>query len=230
LKTRILIVILLLLGFLKIASEVSEGDSGSPEWITNFDTIISKFAFEYRSEELTRLALRATVLGSTTLLTIFTCIAVIALWWLQKRPRAVFLSCAGIGAAVLSPATKAIFDRHRPSEFPMLDLVTSPSYPSGHTLGATTVFFAIAFLLTEIYEDKIKKVSVLLLFGIIPILVGLSRIYLGVHFASDVIAGAMLGVAWVLICWQLFLRFTSKTSKADSTYPSEQIYPETPKV
>ena len=105
-----------------------------------------------------------------------------------------------VGGAILSTALKALFDRPRP-DLPAVAKVFTASFPSGHATVSAVVFLTIGVLLAEAAETTRLKAFYLGVAIFMTLVVGASRVYLGVHYPTDVLAGWMLGTAWALLCW-----------------------------
>jgi undecaprenyl-diphosphatase len=114
---------------------------------------------------------------------------------------AVFVALAIGGGWLVSTLLKFGFSRPRPSVVPHLDSVQTSSFPSGHSMLSAVVFLTLGSLLARLtpsYRLKIYFVCVaILLSG----LVGMSRVYLGVHYPTDVLAGWAAGLVWAVLCW-----------------------------
>ncbi len=113
----------------------------------------------------------------------------------------IFLSVNVITSVVITKAFKILFQRERPS-WPIIS-ETGYSYPSGHTLTATCFYGALIILVNKYFKGKIKIISNIFLI-IMVILTGLSRIYLGVHYLSDVLAGYILGIIILIVIYKVF--------------------------
>ncbi|MDY7089206.1 MAG: phosphatase PAP2 family protein, partial [Actinomycetota bacterium] len=122
------------------------------------------------------------------------------LWLLiRRRPRlAIYLAVTGIGAAVLDPSLKALVGRVRPVVADPVAFGGGNSFPSGHTLGATIVWGSLALVLLSATRGRWKG-WILTVAALIIVVVGLSRVALSVHFLSDVLAGWLLGLAWISV-------------------------------
>jgi len=157
-----------------------------------------------------------TSLGSPTVLTLVT-IAVVGYLLLDgERQTALLVVLAVAGGAVLEASLKLGFARPRPDLVSHLVAVNSYSFPSGHATMATVTYLTLGVLLARIQERLRMKLYLLCVAILFAFLVGISRIYLGVHWPSDVIAGWCLGSAWALTCW-LFATWLQKrgTSKGE---------------
>src|SRR5258706_540917 len=113
----------------------------------------------------------------------------------------VFLLVAALGGMLLNNLLKPFFGRARPDIALRLTEVTSLSFPSGHAMGSAVIYFTLAALLARLVEPRALKLYFLGLAALLSFLVGASRVYLGVHYPSDVLAGWTVGLAWALLCW-----------------------------
>ena len=100
----------------------------------------------------------------------------------------------------LDTVLKVRFDRPRPQVFTWGEEVSSASFPSGHTMSATIVYSTVAYLAARLQRRRWARSATLLLAALIIVLIATSRMYLGVHYPSDVLAGAIVGLAWAAFC------------------------------
>lgn len=148
-------------------------------------------------EELAR---DMTALGGTAVLAFLT-VAVFGLLWLQRRRlTALFLVAAVGGGLTLSSAAKALFDRPRPDLVPHGSHVYTASFPSGHSMMSAIVYLTLALLVARTLPDRRLKIYVVTLAAVVTLSVGISRVYLGVHWPTDVLAGWAAGGGWALGC------------------------------
>jgi undecaprenyl-diphosphatase len=145
-----------------------------------------------------------TALGGTGILVIIV-LAVTSFYVIQGRYREMlFLLTAVIGATLLSIILKDVFGRPRPQLIPDGIYYTSASFPSGHALLAAATYLTLGTILAELMPRNRLKAFVLLLAFFLMILVGFTRVYLGVHWPTDVLAGWTIGSVWATICWLVF--------------------------
>lgn len=146
-----------------------------------------------------------TSLGSATVLGL-TVVAVVGFLLLQGLIRnAGFVLVASVGGWFLNDLLKALFARPRPSIVPHLREVFTMSFPSGHALTSAVVFLTLGALLMRVADRRIVKFYCMAVAIFATLLVGATRVYLGVHYPTDVLAGWMFGASWALLCW-LFAR------------------------
>jgi len=192
---------LLLWGFVQISERTMDGGTHA------FDTRVLLLLRnpEDRSDPLgpawvEELARDVTALGGVGVLT-FVVLAVSGFLWLRDKHRStVFLLFTITTGILLSQWLKSSFDRPRPDLVPHGSLVYTASFPSGHSLMAAIVYLTLAVLLTRTIERWAIKGYVMILAILITICVGVSRVYLGVHWPTDVLAGWIVGACWALLC------------------------------
>ncbi len=142
-----------------------------------------------------------TGLGGTTLLGLLT-VAVAGFLLLDGKKRMALFVCSAVGSGLLlSTALKAMFDRPRPDLVPHIANVLTSSFPSGHSMMSAITYLTLGALLSRSQERKRLKAYLMLLAVSLTFVVGLSRVYLGVHWPTDVLAGWTAGASWALLCW-----------------------------
>ncbi len=129
--------------------------------------------------------------------------AVLCLWLFVRRQRldAAFLATANFGSAIINVAVKAIFERHRPP-IEIVNSILEPqslSFPSGHAMGAMVFYVSICII--GVHWHRPWRALVLVLALVMVPTMGFTRLYLGVHYPSDVVAGWALGAAWVSLSY-----------------------------
>lgn len=142
-----------------------------------------------------------TALGSTTVLVLVVAFLAGLFSILGCRREALLVMLAAAGGATLSQGLKAIFDRERPEAALRAAEVMNPSFPSGHAMLSAVVFLTIGVLSAHFARQRHVKLYAVSAAVVTTLLVGPTRVYLGVHWPSDVLAGWSLGAAWALSCW-----------------------------
>jgi undecaprenyl-diphosphatase len=189
--------------FFKITWELSEDSH-----ISILDRKILLFIGEHRRPHLTGPALDLTALGSPTLLSIATVTAVYVLLIRRDRVGAFYFAIGSIGAGLGTLLLKYVFERPRPSVIPRLVEVSGYSYPSGHSFAATAFFTLVLFFSWRHFHKLNERFVLSTITFCLIIAVCASRLYLGVHYPSDVISGALLGAAWSCFLTAAFAAFT----------------------
>jgi undecaprenyl-diphosphatase len=142
-----------------------------------------------------------TALGSRSVI-LLVVLAVLGYLGLQRRWGQLWLvAIAAAGGGAVSTVLKELVGRPRPPLASPLAAAGSSSFPSGHAMLAAAVYLTLGVLLAGIARPRRVKVYVLAVASLLVVLVGLSRIYLGVHYPTDVLAGWVGGLAWALVCW-----------------------------
>jgi undecaprenyl-diphosphatase len=146
-------------------------------------------------------ALDITALGSPFVLGLAV-LAISGFLLLQQSYRAaLFVFVASTGGMLLNTLLKNEFSRTRPTIVPHLREVMTPSFPSGHALTSAAVYLTLGALLMRLSKRRLTKFYCIAIAMLITVLVGLSRVYLGVHYPTDVLAGWLIGLSWALLCW-----------------------------
>ena len=192
---------LLLGGFSFVADEVIEGDT------VTFDRAVTMVLRDNGDimnpigpawlEEAGR---DITSLGSFSILGLIVILVLISLLLIKRPWAAAYVTFAVLTGTILSTLFKEIYNRPRP---PMLGAmrVFTTSFPSGHATVSAVVYLTLAALLAPLCSDRRIAVLCIVTGIFLTLLVGVSRVYLGVHYPTDVLAGWSLGAAWALLCW-----------------------------
>jgi undecaprenyl-diphosphatase len=141
-----------------------------------------------------------TALGSFSGLAIIVIIVLISLLLIRRPRAAAYVTFAVISGTILSSVFKELFDRPRPEMQQAMRVFTS-SFPSGHATISAVVYLTLAAVLASLCTDRRLAVFCIATGVLLTLLVGISRVYLGVHYPTDVLAGWSLGAAWALLCW-----------------------------
>ena len=138
---------------------------------------------------------------------VFVTAAVAAYLALTRKTRiAAFVVAAVGGGEIVSTVLKLFYQRPRPDLVPHGMEVFTASFPSGHAMMSAIAYLTLAILLARLDPDRRVKALVLFLGVLTTLLVGISRVYLGVHWPSDVLAGWCVGAAWAALCWFVALQ------------------------
>lgn len=147
-----------------------------------------------------------TGLGGVGVLTLITVGAVGYLVLLKKYRAALAVTVAVVGGIILSTLVKMGFDRPRPDLVSHGSYVYTASFPSGHSMMAAVVYLTLAAMVARVQSSWRVKIYLLTSALTITLLVGASRVYLGVHYPTDVLAGWAAGAAWALLSWLVLRR------------------------
>jgi undecaprenyl-diphosphatase len=142
-----------------------------------------------------------TALGGMGIL-IFLTAATVGGYLLQGRHKtATLILVAVLGGLVIALLLKQSFDRPRPDLVPHGSYVYTKSFPSGHSMLSAITYLTLGSMIVRTREHKPTKIYVMIVSMLVTLLVGVSRVYLGVHWPTDVLAGWSAGASWALICW-----------------------------
>ncbi|MCW8085142.1 phosphatase PAP2 family protein [Sabulicella glaciei] len=195
-----------LFGFARVALEVADGDTHSldhalllalrseadptdpwgPGW---FEEMMRDF----------------TALGGTGVLLLVTATVFGFLLLTGRRQAAMLVLLSIASGVVVSHGLKWGFGRPRPDLVPHGQSVYSQSFPSGHAMLSAIVYLTLGALLSRVQERRRAKVYPLVVAALLVLLIGFSRVYLGVHWPSDVLAGWAVGAGWAALCWLILL-------------------------
>ena len=200
-------------GFLKLAGEVRENET------RHFDEVIllamrvpGNPADPVGSPRVEEMARDLTALGGFTLLTVVTLVSFGAAL-LAGRPR---LAVVGLVSVIVGTAAMNLlkhgYDRPRPELVKHEMLTYNSSFPSGHSMMAAMVYLTIGILLARTQPLKRVRVFIVAISVLITVLVGVSRVYLGVHWPTDVLAGWTLGGAWAMLFWLVAIKVDPRIS------------------
>jgi undecaprenyl-diphosphatase len=179
--------------FVRITRELIEGD------VSAADSAILHAVIRMRTPWLTISAIDVTALGSITLVVLFSAFTLVVLLVLRDRLGALQLFAASAGAGILTLATKDIIERIRPEQAQQLIVVSGFSYPSGHSVSTAALYLTIAIVAGRYVQHRGARVAIFVAVSAVLIMVGASRVDLGVHYATDVVSGISLGAAWALL-------------------------------
>jgi len=151
-----------------------------------------------------------TSLGGTTVLSLVI-FAVVGFLLLQTRYHtALFVAITGISGELVSAAMKQTFNRPRPTVVPHLRDVYTTSFPSGHAMESAIVYLTLGAILMRVTESRMTKLYCLGMAMLLTLLVGISRVYIGVHYPTDVLGGWIIGFVWASICWLAAQHFEAR--------------------
>jgi undecaprenyl-diphosphatase len=212
-----LLVVLLAWAFIGISGEMVEGDTGA------FDMAILRAAQSLRTCHpwVAEVMRDLSGLGSTAVLTLFTIITLGYLVVVGERATALLVAAAVIAGSVGVNLLKVQFGRPRPDPAFAELLAPGLSFPSGHAAMSAIVFLTLGALLASTRSRAVEQVYILTMATLMTVLVGTSRAALGVHWATDVLAGWALGTAWALI-WLLVARRLLRSVRMASQGPLEE--------
>lgn len=208
-----LVVVLGIWGFIGLADEVREGDTKAfDDWVMN--ALHRGGQTTIGPSWLIEAGINITALGSVAVLTLVILFAASYLRLQRKYHAMWLLVIATVSGQLLSSALKWFVGRARPDEAIHLVQVSTASFPSGHSMLSAVVYLTIGALLAKVETRRRVKAFWIVAAMVVTVLVGLSRIYIGVHYPTDVLAGWAAGLSWALICW-LAARMLQRLGKVE---------------
>ncbi|MEO7271420.1 MAG: phosphatase PAP2 family protein [Vicinamibacterales bacterium] len=173
-------------------------------------------------------ALDITALGSPTVLGLVT-LAVCGFLLLQRMGRtAAFVFVATSGGWLVNSLLKDLFNRPRPDVVPHLRDVMSLSFPSGHAMTSAAVYLTLGALSMRVADRRSARIYCITVAMGVSVLVGASRVYLGVHYPTDVLAGWLAGMLWALACWSVEQRVERAAGLRDESRAAAAAEPSAP--
>ena len=174
-----------------LTDEVLEGDTVA------FDERVRSAVHQLASPTLTTIMRGISFLGGARFLFGATTVIVLCFFFRMWKREAILLAVTMIGASLLNITLKLTFKRVRPEPFFNLAAPKSWSFPSGHSLASFCFFGALAAIVNARIKNRRLRIVIWIAAGVMVFLIGLSRIYLGVHHATDVIAGFTAALIWI---------------------------------
>lgn len=181
-------------GFAEIALHVQAGRTQA------FDEAVLHYIDANRVKWVERSLLEITALGTGLVVMTIVGVAAMFLWLTRHRYSAMLLLVATGGGLLLNNILKYTFQRPRPQVFEWVDSPVTSSFPSGHAMSSAIVYMTVAYLGARLMKRRIYRVLTMLAALVLIALIGLSRLYLGVHYPSDVVGGYVIGIAWAAFC------------------------------
>lgn len=195
--------------FAKFAGKVRKG-STQP-----FDDAVMHWVGAHQNQTVQRVMLEITSLGTGVVVGMIVLVTGMFLWLNHHRHSSILLIAATLGGLVLDNLLKIGFNRPRPQIFEWGTYAASSSFPSGHAMSSVIVYGTVTYLAARLQRRLASRILTFVFAAIVIGLISISRIYLGVHYPSDIIAGLMIGLAWAGFCMavleaaQLYAKFNA---------------------
>ncbi len=198
--------------FFKLGTSIQAGGLLPQAWQAVDESILSYIGTHLRSPQWDFMVLDLSSLGGLAV-TVTICVVAAILLILTRDPAAaVHLGLVSFGGFKIAGWAKTLFDRPRPNLVPKLIQVGGMSFPSGHAVTASAIYLTLAILAARHFKSVASRFTLFLLAGLLILVVAFSRVYMGVHYPSDVLSGALLGSAWALFMGALFSRHLPRHS------------------
>lgn len=195
--------------FSKIAGQVRGGRTQA------FDDAVMRWMAAHQSATVQAVMVEITSLGTGVVVGMIVLVAGMFLWLNHHKHSAILLIAATLGGIVLDNLLKIGFNRPRPQIFHWGTYAMSSSFPSGHAMSSVIVYGTVAYLAARLQQNLASRVLTMLIAALMIGAICFSRLYLGVHYPSDVIAGVVIGLAWAGFCMavleaaQLYAKFNA---------------------
>ena len=191
------VALLFVAAFVELSEELHDADV-EPTRLLGADIGILRLVARLRRPWLNGIAMDLTALGSPVVVSLFTVALGALLLVKADRRGAGVLVVSSFASALLTIATKTFLERPRPEVVPRLVEVTGLSYPSGHSLASAAVYLTATLVVARHLARWKERLAAVASSATLVLLIGGSRVYLGVHYPSDVFGGILLGTAWAL--------------------------------
>lgn len=175
---------------------------------THLDTITSNYILNIRNENLTDIMISITNIGGSYALI---AISVLLLFTIKNKKIPISIIINLIIVFIISQVLKLVFYRPRPIGIHLVP-VSDKSFPSGHTMVSIAYFYFLAYLIYKNAKNKVKATILIIPIIILPIIIAFSRIYLGVHFLTDIIGGFLFGLFYLITYITLYNKITTGAS------------------
>ncbi|WP_057766472.1 phosphatase PAP2 family protein [Cytobacillus praedii] len=181
--------------------------------VVQFDSTIITFVQGFENSSLTAVMKFFTFIGDTNSVIVLSILVIIFLYAVLKhRVELILFIVAIIGSAVLNQLLKYSFQRARPELHRLIE-IDSYSFPSGHAMNAFTVYTIITFLLWRHIPSRAGRILLIIISALMIFTIGISRIYLGVHYPSDIIAGYFASACWLGMAIWFFQKYQENRSR-----------------
>ena len=199
--SALFVVALGVMTFVELADDMTEADGRAFDQAVLDAMRPGSMADPWGPGWLEEAALDLTALGGIAVLTLFALVVVGFLVLQRKRLSALLLVLGLAGGVALSEGLKALFGRERPPETLQAVETLNASFPSGHSLLSAVFYLSIGVMLTRAFPQRRFKAYVIGVAVLLTLIVGLTRVYLAAHWATDVLAGWSVGAAWAMALW-----------------------------
>jgi undecaprenyl-diphosphatase len=180
--------------FAELAAHVQRGATQA------FDDTVMRWMGAHQVPWLTTVMVQLTALGTAVVVMMVVLVAALFLWLTKhKHSAALLLATTSVGI-ILNGMLKDVFHRSRPQIFPWGTSAFTSSFPSGHAMSAAVVYGTVAYLAARLQRTHLARTITIGVALLLVVLISVSRVYLGVHYPSDTLAGVTIGLAWAAFC------------------------------
>jgi undecaprenyl-diphosphatase len=228
LELRVLLAMLVaavaIAAFAQVADEIDEGDANA------FDDTVARWLRDPddvpRGPRWLASASRdVTALGSMTVLSGVVVSSVLGLWFARRKRQAIVVLASSVSGLLVAGGLKLLFGRERPQTEAALEHAFTASFPSGHSFNSAVVYLTIAVLLAQFTKRWRLRIFVFAAGVALASAIAVSRVHLGYHYATDVVAGFAGGLAWAIVC-ALGAEILARRTAAREGAPTPTLDPE----
>jgi undecaprenyl-diphosphatase len=172
------------------------------ELLQRLDAHVLDWFQAHHTPSLDGFMINVTALGSTQVISLVVLFTLCLLLSLGRFRTAVWVGAASVGGMLLTRAVKVLIGRARPSTAAAIGLLAeqTPSFPSGHSMLAAVTYLTLALVVTAVIRRHLVRVYIVAATLVLVGLIGVSRLYLGAHYFTDVLGGWLIGLTWALLC------------------------------
>lgn len=185
----------LLTGHLAVVDAVEDASA-----VARLDAPVHAWFVAHRTGLLDPVMVEVSAVGGTLGMGALTLVAAVLLLRSGRRAHALIVVVGSVCGELLGDGAKLLYQRARPPVADQLVVATSYALPSGHSLGAIATVGVVAAVAVQLWPGRARRVAVVVLAAAVVLLIGTSRLYLGVHWLTDVLSGYLLGGAWLAVC------------------------------
>jgi undecaprenyl-diphosphatase len=190
----------------------------TPSWVSAFDAAVGGPVHAMRTPVLTGFFYLCTLMANTGTIVFITAVAVSLLAFRRRFAEAILVFVVVAGGQALGTLLKNLSVRQRPpAAQALIRLPGNYSFPSGHALAAVLLYGVLAFLVARAVNTRGERIAVAAVAVVLIVLVGVSRVYLGAHWPSDVVAAWVLGGVWLAMCTTTYLWWDRRYGVSSST-------------
>jgi undecaprenyl-diphosphatase len=203
--------------FVQLADEVVEGDTqGFDEWVISALRDPENPRLPRGPKWVHEVGRDITAIGGATVVTLVVGSAAVYLFLRRKSHAAWLMLLAVVSGVIVSTVLKNLIGRERPSVGSDLTTVITYSFPSGHSMLSAVAYLALGTMLARTESQRTVRIFFMTIAVLTTLLVGISRVYLGVHYPSDVLGGWTAGLGWAIVWW-IIARMLQRQGKVEGT-------------
>jgi undecaprenyl-diphosphatase len=187
------------------------------------DRLVWAWFVAHRTPALDQVMITVSTVGNTVGMAVLALVGAAVLWRLRRRAEAALVVIAAVGSSLLITGFKNLYGRDRPPLAQRLTVETNGALPSGHSLGSMVVLGVLAVVVVLLVRRPGVQVLTILTAAAGIVTIGASRLYLGVHWMTDVLTGWLLGGAWLALCVTALVVLRHRRSRTSAALPQGDL-------